>query len=241
MARDLKFAQWQHRPTHYIKLRHMTTTANQKSETFSLLHIALLAFGITVVISPAKFVNKAHIIECPNKAIVERDIYRRQEIEDAMEIKRTACISMPSVSECEETWDQESGWTPYNPIETMINREITRPPPPGLMGKSGRRAWRQTEIERIRRQKEGLPFDDLEYPDNTLTASTSFVFLSGKTSMLDSSTLERDGSKSSLTASKCNLAMRADQPLRRPKALLQKKASRLAANIFNGALEDSQR
>lgn len=219
-------------PTHQILPHRMAQHIIKCRKNYPELDMKVCVFNATHVIPTKDY--QAHILECPDKAIVERDIYRRQEVEDAMEIKRKEWITMPAESVWDEDWEKEMVENPYNAKEAIISKEITRPPPPGTMGKSGRRAWRLAEIERVNRIKEGIQICDMDHPD--VSISSSMINLGGSSSTFHPRNAERDVIKSSLTASKCNLAMRADQPLRRPKALLQK--TRIAANIFSNNLDE---
>ncbi|KAK7055015.1 hypothetical protein SK128_024934 [Halocaridina rubra] len=105
---------------------------------------------------------ESHILECPDRAIVERDLCYREKANDQLrqnEQPKKSSYSLPSTS-CEEDWDNDIVISSYNPTEHIIYREFTRPPPPGL-GKAARREWRKKEIERVQRLKDGKPIFDL--------------------------------------------------------------------------------
>ncbi|XP_037776351.1 uncharacterized protein LOC119573271 isoform X1 [Penaeus monodon] len=171
---------------------------------------------------------QVHILECPDKAIVERDIYRRREVENKLQAKRQT--SRPVISThavcTDEDWDSETVASSYNPTENIIHREIARAPPPGL-GKAGRRKWREVELERLRRLKAGEPIDDLVYPGKQ---EDQMIGSQMKSASVD--VISQCQSFSRITSSTSSLIVQSDQPLRRPKFDLEPQ-SRIAANIFH--------
>ena len=110
---------------------------------------------------------EAHLLECPGKAIVERDIYRSK-VEDALDIKKK-WNTMPSESVWEEDWDSELVENPFNVNELIVSKEFTRPPPPGMKSKSGRREWRLAEIDRVTRIRERKQINDMVHPDTSIS------------------------------------------------------------------------
>ncbi|KAB7502931.1 hypothetical protein Anas_11089, partial [Armadillidium nasatum] len=107
----------------------------------------------------------AHISECKDKAIVEKDLFLRENPEilsNSIIIQRETVE--PQNSRTVESWDSETvDVSSYNSEASIIYKEIPRQAPTGL-GKAGRKQWREVDIERIKRLQEGKPIGDLVYP-----------------------------------------------------------------------------
>ncbi|XP_063585530.1 uncharacterized protein LOC134762958 [Penaeus indicus] len=201
---------------HLVKCKKSHPDADMKVCVFNATHVV------------PTHLYQVHILECPDKAVVERDIYRRREVENKLQAKRQTPRPVISTHALctEEDWDSETVASSYNPAEHMIHREIARAPPPGL-GKGGRRKWREVELERLRRLKAGEPIDDLVYPGKHEDQMLGSQMKSASVDILSQSQ-----SFSRITSSTSSLAMQSDQPLRRPKTDLEPQ-SRIAANIFH--------
>ena len=130
-------------PQHLIKCRKNHPGMDMKTCPFNATHL----------IVPAEY--KSHIVECPNKAIVERCIFKYPDMEDALDNLQSESNKKSSKTVCEEDWESELSDNPDN-AKIIIEYDFTRPPPPGMKGRAGRREWRVSEIERVnrlRRQK----------------------------------------------------------------------------------------
>ena len=123
---------------HIIKCRKNHKGMEMKTCTFNATHI----------ISPAEY--QSHILECPDKAIVERSIYRFPDIGDALDNIKKEGNKQCSKTVCDEDWDQELAEKADN-AKVVKKYNFTRPPPPGMMGKSGKREWRLAEIDRVKK------------------------------------------------------------------------------------------
>lgn len=175
-------------------------------------------FNATHIVKTPLF--QAHILECPDRAIVERDIYRRQKAEDEMRGRPQQTTIAPAPV-CDEDWDSEMVDSSYNPSEHVVYKEITRPPPPG-MGKAARRAWRAKEIERVQRLKDGQPIEDLISPEEGDIDNSNVGLKTSSGENVGSNLTQQNNGKS--TGATSISVMRCDKLLRRP---------RIAANIFN--------
>ncbi|XP_069979151.1 uncharacterized protein [Penaeus vannamei] len=213
-------------PSHQILPHRMAQHLVKCKKSHPEADMKVCVFNATHVVPTHLY--QVHILECPDKAIVERDIYRRREVENKLQAKRQAPRPMiPTHAVCtEEDWDSETVASSYNPTEHIIHREIARPPPPGL-GKAGRRQWREVELERIRRLKAGEPIDDLVYP-----GKPEEQMIGSQLKIPSADTLSHSQSFSRIMSSTSSLVMQSDQPLRRPKIELEPH-SRIAANIFH--------
>ena len=163
-------------PTHQILPHRMPQHIAKCRKNHPEMDMKTCPFNATHVILSKDY--EAHLLECPGKAIVERDIYRSK-VEDALDIKKK-WNTMPSESVWEEDWDSELVENPVNVNELIVSKEFTRPPPPGMKSKSGRREWRLAEIDRVTRIRERKQ-NDMVHPDTSISASSASLF--GSSSM----------------------------------------------------------
>ncbi|XP_076069994.1 uncharacterized protein LOC143041806 isoform X2 [Oratosquilla oratoria] len=115
---------------------------------------------------------QAHLLECPQKAIVERDLYQRKEMErlpgnPQPVVQAPQEHQQPYQFEDEEDWDSEMVESSYNPEAAMAYKEFTRPPPPGCLAKSKRKEWRAKEVERVEKLRNGEAYV-LDEPDTVM-------------------------------------------------------------------------
>ncbi|XP_042863172.1 uncharacterized protein LOC122247709 isoform X2 [Penaeus japonicus] len=219
-------------PSHQILPHRMAQHLVKCKKSYPDADMKVCVFNATHVVPTHLY--QVHILECPDKAIVERDIYRRREVENKLQAKvQTPRPVISTHAVCtEEDWDSETVASSYNPSEHIIHREIARAPPPGL-GKAGRRKWREMELERIRRLKAGEPIDDLIFPGSS---ENQIIVDQMKSVSVD--TISLCQSYSRISSSIGSLAMQSDQPLRQPKIDLEPQ-SRIAANIFHNGSNTS--
>ncbi|XP_068244530.1 uncharacterized protein [Palaemon carinicauda] len=156
--------------------------------------VKVCPFNATHIVKTPLF--QSHIVSCPGRAIVERDIYLSKTVHDHQLEKKKKMLSEAaesSLSANDEDWDSECVVSTYKPEEHMIHRDIVRPPPPG-MGKAARREWREREIERVQCIREGRPINHLINHESSngiaLENSTNFkVSQQSEKSAMDSSAI----------------------------------------------------
>ncbi|XP_071545955.1 uncharacterized protein [Panulirus ornatus] len=227
-------------PVHQILPHRMAQHLVKCKKNYPNADMKVCVFNATHVIPTPEY--QAHILECDSRSTVERELYRRKETDRELLYNRQMAESRHQVAQpqarsdsaSQEDWDSEMVLSSYNPNESIVYKEIPRQPPPGL-GKAGRRKWREREIERVQRLRNGLPIDDLIYPPtNEDTTGDDFeaIGASGRT-FGSGIKLNRyaQGIPGQMAQSPCNQVMKADVPLRRPRIPIEHH-SRIAANIF---------
>ncbi|KAK3861933.1 hypothetical protein Pcinc_032149 [Petrolisthes cinctipes] len=215
---------------HIIKCRKNYPDAQMKTCVFNATHVVPV------------HEYQHHIKNCENRQYVDRMIYEFQkacEEDTCMSERAVQITTQPSETNLTgEDWDADVVKASYDPQASVIYREFTRPPPPGL-GKAARRAWRQREVERVECLKSGRPVHDLisENGNSEDGQSTSEEGATGVGSLRSGKSFP--GMLHSITDSntsyRTSKVMSAEQPLRRPQILAGSAHSRIAANIFSSS------
>lgn len=143
-------------PVHRILPHRMTRHITKCWKNHRDADVKVCPFNATHIIKTPLF--QSHIVSCPERAIVERDIYLSKTVHDQQLKKKKKMneVTESPLSTCGEDWDSELPVSTYKPEEHLIHRDIVRPPPPG-MGKAARREWREREMERVKCIREGRP------------------------------------------------------------------------------------
>ncbi|XP_064116322.1 gametocyte-specific factor 1 homolog isoform X3 [Macrobrachium nipponense] len=153
-------------PVHRIIPHRMTRHITKCWKNHRDADVKVCPFNATHIIKTALF--QSHIVSCPERAIVERDIYLSKTVHDQQLEKKKKMneVAESPLSTCGEDWDSELSVSTYKPEEHLIHRDIVRPPPPG-MGKAARREWREREMERVQCIREGRPIYHLINSDTS--------------------------------------------------------------------------